>query len=67
MTTRTWGVAPGEHAEGPTTRAIEHYTSMAPSGFYLSLAVGCMGHRPCCTARDASRTPSSSASGCRRS
>ncbi len=43
MLTRTWGVAPGEHAEGTTTRAIEHYTSKAPSGFYLSLAVGCMG------------------------
>jgi len=41
--TTGWGVAPREHEEGTVTEAIEHYTSMAPSGFYLSLAVGCMG------------------------
>lgn len=39
----TRGVAPGEHPEGTITRSIERYTSQAPSGFYLSLAVGCMG------------------------
>lgn len=43
MTSATWRVAPGEHPEGAVTRGIEHYTSMAPSGFYLTLAVGCMG------------------------
>jgi hypothetical protein len=36
-------VAPHEHEEGEITRAIEHYTSMVPSGTYLSLAIGCIG------------------------
>jgi hypothetical protein len=43
FTRSDWRVAPGEHKEGAITEAIEHYTSMAPSGFYLSLAVSCMG------------------------
>jgi hypothetical protein len=37
------GVAPREHGEGATTKAIEHYTSMVPSGVYLSLAIGSIG------------------------
>ncbi|HEX8201110.1 MAG TPA: hypothetical protein VF590_11525 [Isosphaeraceae bacterium] len=37
------GVAPRQHEEGATTKAIEHYTSMVPSGLYLSLALGCIG------------------------
>ena len=41
--TSSIGVAPRQHEEGTTTKAIEHYTSMIPSGFYLSLAVGCIG------------------------
>jgi hypothetical protein len=31
------------HEEGPITKTIEHYTSMVPSGVYLSLAVGSIG------------------------
>lgn len=34
------GVAPGENKEGAVTKAIEHYTSQLPSGFYLSLGLG---------------------------
>ena len=34
------GVRPGEHREGATTKAIEHFTSQVPSGTYLSLAIG---------------------------
>jgi hypothetical protein len=37
------GVRPGEHPEGELTKTIEHYTSMVPSGTYLSLAVGGIG------------------------
>ncbi len=37
------GVRPHEHQEGEITRAIEHYTSMVPSGTYLSVAMGCIG------------------------
>ena len=37
------GVAPHEHAEGTITKSIEHYTSMVPSGTYLSLAIGSIG------------------------
>ena len=37
------GVRPGEHQEGEITQAIEHYTSMVPSGTYLSLAIGSIG------------------------
>jgi hypothetical protein len=37
------GVAPREHEEGTITKAIEHYTSMVPSGVYLSLAIGSIG------------------------
>jgi hypothetical protein len=36
-------VAPREHEEGATTKAIEHYTSLVPSGVYLSLAIGSIG------------------------
>ena len=36
-------VAPHEHQEGAMTKAIEHYTSMVPSGTYLSLAIGSIG------------------------
>lgn len=37
------GVAPRQHEEGTITKAIEHYTSMVPSGAYLSLAIGSIG------------------------
>lgn len=37
------GVMPHEHEEGTVTKAIESYTSMVPSGTYLSLAVGAIG------------------------
>ncbi len=37
------GVRPGEHQEGELTKTIEHFTSMVPSGTYLSLAVGSIG------------------------
>jgi hypothetical protein len=40
---QTRGVAPGEHAEGTITKTIEHYTSMVPSGTYLTLAIGSIG------------------------
>lgn len=46
MTSATFeglGVAPREHEEGQLTKAIEHYTSMVPSGVYLSVAFGCIG------------------------
>ncbi len=43
VATRQWGVAPGERGEGTVTRAIEHYTSAAPSGLFLSLGMGCIG------------------------
>lgn len=36
-------VAPHQHEEGELTKAIEHYTSMIPSGMYLSLAIGSIG------------------------
>ncbi|WP_337176182.1 hypothetical protein [Paludisphaera sp.] len=36
-------VAPHEHEEGTTTRAIEQFTSRVPSGTYLSVALGAMG------------------------
>ena len=39
------GVAPRQHEEGTITKAIEHYTSMVPSGAYLSLAIGSIGSR----------------------
>lgn len=38
-----WHVRPGQHDEGQLTEAIEHYTSMAPSGMYLSIALACIG------------------------
>lgn len=41
--TRGNRVAPHEHEEGAITSAIEDYTSMVPSGTYLSLAVGAIG------------------------
>jgi hypothetical protein len=37
------GVAPHEHGEGTITKTIESYTSMVPSGTYLSLAIGSIG------------------------
>ncbi|MBX6312086.1 MAG: hypothetical protein IRY99_04075 [Isosphaeraceae bacterium] len=37
------GVAPREYEEGTITKAIERYTSMVPSGVYLSLAIGSIG------------------------
>jgi hypothetical protein len=40
---RERGVRPGEHREGAITAAIENYTSMVPSGTYLSVAMGCIG------------------------
>jgi len=40
---RSRGVAPGEHKEGAITKSIEHYTSMVPSGTYLTLAIGSIG------------------------
>ena len=36
-------VAPHEHQEGAVTQAIEQYTSIVPSGTYLSIALGAMG------------------------
>ncbi len=36
-------VRPHQHEEGEITEAIEHYTSMVPSGTYLSVAIGCIG------------------------
>jgi len=36
-------VAPHEHEEGAITSAIESYTSMVPSGTYLTLAIGSIG------------------------
>ncbi len=36
-------VSPHERQEGTITSAIEEYTSMVPSGTYLSLAVGAIG------------------------
>ncbi len=37
------GVRPHQHEEGEITQAIEHYTSMVPSGTYLGVAAGCIG------------------------
>jgi hypothetical protein len=37
------GVRPHEHEAGQITQAIEHYTSMVPSGTYLTAAIGCIG------------------------
>jgi hypothetical protein len=37
------GVAASEHKEGTITKTIEQYTSMVPSGTYLTLAVGSIG------------------------
>ena len=61
------GVRPHEHEEGEITQAIEHYTSMVPSGTYLSVAVGCIGASAILHLWAASTTPSSSATGSRRS
>ncbi|CAN5711540.1 hypothetical protein BH23PLA1_BH23PLA1_17410 [soil metagenome] len=36
-------VFPGQHEEGPLTKTIEQYTSMVPSGIYLSLAFATVG------------------------
>jgi hypothetical protein len=43
MAKRDWRTSPGEHPEGTLTTAIEHYTSQAPSGLFLSMALGCAG------------------------
>lgn len=40
---RKRGVSPHEHHEGAITSTIEEYTSMVPSGAYLSLAIGSIG------------------------
>ncbi len=42
-TLESGSVAPREHEEGTITKSIEHYTSMVPSGTYLSLAIGSIG------------------------
>lgn len=36
-------VAPHQHEEGTLTKTIEHYTSLVPSGVYLTAAVASMG------------------------
>jgi len=36
-------VTPHDHREGTITSTIENYTSMVPSGTYLSLAIGSIG------------------------
>ena len=36
-------VRPGQHEEGYLTKAIEHYTSMVPSGVYLTAAIASVG------------------------
>ncbi len=38
-----YSVAPHQHEEGTLTKRIEHYTSMVPSGLYLTLAFGSAG------------------------
>jgi hypothetical protein len=43
LESKSQGVAAGEHKEGAITKTIEHYTSMVPSGTYLTLAVGSIG------------------------
>lgn len=43
IATEEMTVAPHEHEEGTLTKAIEHYTSQAPSGLYLGLAIGSIG------------------------
>ena len=43
ITGRNWGVSAHDRDEGMVTEAIEHYTSMAPSGAFLGIAVACMG------------------------
>jgi hypothetical protein len=40
---KSTGVAPHENREGTITKSIESYTSMVPSGTYLSLAIGSIG------------------------
>jgi hypothetical protein len=40
---RNTGVVPHENREGTITKSIERYTSMVPSGTYLSLAIGSIG------------------------
>jgi hypothetical protein len=37
------GVRAGEHEEGELTKRIEQFTSLVPSGTYLSLAIGSVG------------------------
>lgn len=36
-------VRPGQHEEGYLTKSIEHYTSMVPSGIYLTAAFASVG------------------------
>lgn len=38
-----YSVAPGQHEEGELTKRIEHFTSLIPSGVYLSLAFAACG------------------------
>ncbi len=43
MTQPQNGVRAEERQEGAITQTIEHYTSMVPSGTYLSAAIGAIG------------------------
>jgi len=43
LTGRHAGVSPREQGEGEVTKLIESYTSLVPSGTYLSLAIGSIG------------------------
>ena len=37
------GVGPHQHEEGALTKTLEHYTSLIPSGVYLSAALASVG------------------------
>jgi hypothetical protein len=39
----TYGVAPRQHEEGELTKRLEHFTSLVPSGAYLTLAFAACG------------------------
>jgi hypothetical protein len=39
----TYSVAPRQHEEGELTKRIEHFTSLVPSGVYLTLAFASCG------------------------
>ncbi len=38
-----FSVRPGQHEEGEFTKRVEHFTSLVPSGIYLSAAMGSAG------------------------